>query len=109
MHTKGIQLAQLSQDVQLDAFTVTVDDNFHYQDLEHRYVIDGFCTFDEALAKCKSIVDSSLEECAEPGRSAEEIFDHYRSFGEDPWISPPGDVEFSAWDYAKDNAHRFVR
>lgn len=89
-------------------YTVVVDDNFHYQDRDYRYEISGFTTLADALQKCRSIVDSCLEENAEPGRSAEEIFARYQCFGADPWI-PDSPVKFSAWDYARENAHRFVR
>lgn len=89
-------------------YTVVVDDNFHYQDTEYRTVIPGFPTAEDALEKCRSIVEACLEECAEPGRGAEEIFAYYQAFGEDPWIRG-ADVKFSAWDYAEANAHRFVR
>ena len=90
------------------AYTVIVDDNYHYQDPEHRTEIHGFASAAKALAECKKIVDACLEESAEPGRGAEEILARYKSFGEDPWVAGSR-VRFSAWEYAKANAHRFVR
>ena len=65
-------------------YTIIVDDNFHYQDPEHRYEIPGFASVEAAVAKCRSIVDACLKDCAEPGHSAEEIVACYKSFGEDP-------------------------
>lgn len=94
------------------AYTVIVDDNFHYQDPDYRTQIPGFASAEQAVEKCKRIVDACLEGCAEPGRSAKDIFEHYQFFGDDSWIQGPRDaaaVQFSAWDYAKQNAHRFVQ
>ena len=93
-------------------YTVIVDDNFHYQDPDHRTEIPGFVSAEQAVEKCKRIVEACLEECAEPGRSAVDIFACYQSYGDDPWIQCPRDaptVHFSAWDYARQNAHRFVQ
>jgi hypothetical protein len=42
-----------------------------------------------------------LQSAYEPGMSADDLFDAYAHFGEDPWIDGPGDVQFSAWSYAK--------
>ena len=81
------------------AYTVIVDDNFHYQDPDYRTQITGFASAEQAVEKCKRIVDACLEECADPGRSAEDILDYYQSFGADPWIQCPQDaaaVQFSA-------------
>ena len=80
-------------------YTVVVDDNFHYQDPDHRTEVPGFASVEDALEKCKSIVGACLEECAEPGRGAEEIFACYQSCGDDPWLPVP--AQFSAWDCGK--------
>ena len=49
-----------------------------------------------------AIVDRNLEGMFSPGRSAGELYSHYTSFGDDPFIRPavPG-KKFSAWDYAE--------
>ncbi|TCJ41283.1 hypothetical protein [Parafrankia sp. BMG5.11] len=91
-----------------EGYTVVVDDNSHYQDPDYRRVITGFATADEALQKCRSIVDACLAECAEPGDTADQILRGYQFYGDDPWIRG-SDVRFSAWDYAEENAHRFVK
>jgi hypothetical protein len=41
-------------------------------------------------------------EMSVPGRSPAEIYEHYRHFGDDPFIlGPDTGSRFSAWDYAK--------
>ena len=102
------ELSIAPEDEPSRTYTVMVDDNFHYQDTDYRTEIPGFASAQEALAECKRIVDACLAECAEPGRGAAEIYARYQSFGEDPWV-PESRVRFSAWDYAKKNANRFVR
>ena len=92
-------------------YKVFVSDNFHYQDPDEQYVIIGFASAEEALEKCRNIVETSLQESSEPGRSAEEIYKYYTMFGDDPSVgSPEGQpaVGFSGWNYAKEHAHRFV-
>ncbi len=83
------------------AFTVWVDDNFHYMDESQRYCSGKFATLDEALDKCKRIVAEYLESAYKPGMTAKELYESYLSFGEDPWIEGHSPKVFSAWTYAK--------
>lgn len=41
-------------------YIVYVDDNFHYMDESERYCAGEFDALEEAIAKCKQIVDESL-------------------------------------------------
>ena len=84
-------------------YTVFVDDNFHFLDEDERWCAGEFATAEEALAKCRKIVEESVDHCAEPGMTAEEVYEAYVSFGDDPFIKG---VEFSAWGYAKQLAAR---
>jgi hypothetical protein len=87
-------------------YQVLVDDNYHYMDPDERYTYGIYETPEEALAVCRQIVDQCLREGYEPGMSADALYSHYTSFGDDPFIVVPGgggeDVKFSAWDYAKE-------
>jgi hypothetical protein len=61
-------------------------------------------TYEEALARAKEIVESSVKDSQ--GATAEEIYDHYMSFGDDAFILAPFGAKqpeplFSSWDYAK--------
>jgi len=82
-------------------YKVMIDDNFHYMDDDERYTHSTYATLEEAIAKCKTLVDVYLKGIYKQGMTADEMFKHYKSFGEDPWISGIEDVPFSAWAYAK--------
>src|SRR3954447_5502683 len=86
----------------MPTYTVKVDDNFHFMDRDERYEDGTFGSYEDALAACKRIVEASLTEQYQPGMTAEELFSRYRSFGDDPFISPyDPDRRFSAWEYAQ--------
>lgn len=84
-------------------YRVLVDDNYHFSNEDERYEAGAFDNYADALAKCKAIVDEYLVEQFKPGISSDALLSSYKSFGDDPWISPtPNGVEqFSAWDYAE--------
>jgi len=85
----------------MTAYTVYVDDNFHYQDEYERYQLGQFETYAEGLTACRRIVDDFLAAHHVPGMTAADLYQQYTAYGEDPWISP-ADTEprFSAWTYA---------
>jgi hypothetical protein len=85
-------------------FTVVVADNFHYMDEQENVEHGSFETLEAAIAAAKAIVDLSLRTAHRPGMTADELYDYYTSFGDDPFIRGGGGpgVPFSAWDYAKD-------
>ena len=87
-------------------FTVFVDDNFHYQDIDERWIFGKFDNYADALAACKKIVDDSLlEALGQKGpMNADQLYDYYTSFGDDPFVSPEPVPEsrFSGWNYAKE-------
>ena len=88
-------------------YKVMIDDNFHYQDESERVEFSTFATADEAVAACRRLVLASLLESYKPGMTAAELCDQYRSFGSDPFVVVPpgaGKVEFSARDYAREQA-----
>ncbi len=89
------------------SYQVYCDDNFHFTDEDERGYIGEFATAEEAIAKCKEIVQESVEHCRKPGMTAAQIYEAYVGFGDDPFIKG---VEFSAWDYAKQlaNAKHFA-
>lgn len=95
----------------LPCYEVHVADNFRYMDKEAEYVSGAFATADEALAKCRYLVEICLDECAEPGCTADQIFGCYRYFGDDPYIiarNGAPQIKFSGWDYAKLKSADFV-
>ncbi len=85
------------------SFTVFVDDNFHYQDESERYKLGEYETFERAVEACKELVDRYLTSAHKPGMGAEELYQSYVSFGEDPFIIPvPEGMSYSSWEYAKE-------
>jgi len=84
-------------------YVVMVDDNFHYMDEDERYRHGEFADAGVAIEHCRQIVDEYLESALKPGMSAEQLWDSYKSFGEDPFIQSVDvtPVRFSAWDYAR--------
>jgi len=83
-------------------FAVLVRDNFHYMDEDDVAEAAQFDDYAAAVSHCKVIVDASLAHQHKPAMTAEELYEAYTSFGDDPSISPsPPDAPFSAWTYAK--------
>ena len=92
------------------AYTVYVDDNFHYMDEGERYKLGKFRTARAAIAAAKKIVDEYLASACQPGMTAEELSRSYLLFGEDPYIVPrDADSEFSARDYARERCRERCR
>jgi len=63
-------------------WTVQVDDNFHFMDESERYKDGEYNTYDEAVAKCKAIVDDYLDSALEPSMTSEQLYTSYQMFGE---------------------------
>lgn len=87
------------------SYTVYVRDNYHYMDPEAEYQGGTYATLEEAIARCKQIVDADFG--GMPGESARAMVAAYRMFGDDPYIIS-GDTSdsapFSAWQYAEQRA-----
>lgn len=105
-------------------YKVYVDDNFHYMDESERYELGDFPTLKSAVTACKDIVDRDLGNMIETRgpMTANELYEMYVTFGEDPWPCknivgrdmanivetkgtmtwPSADSFFCAWDYAKE-------
>lgn len=96
-------------DRQERVFRVLVDDNFHLYDESERDVAGEYLTYDEALTAARAIVERSLRHLWRPGMSADELYDMYMDFGDDPFIRPDNEsASFSAWGYAEDRANTLV-
>jgi hypothetical protein len=89
-------------------YVVFVDDNFHYQNEDARDRVGDYSTLNEAVSKCRSIVDDFLKLAHKPGMSSKELYEHYCSFGEDPFIRGP-EAGFSAWTYAEQRCDELCR
>lgn len=87
-------------------YVVMVDDNFHYMDESERYRAGEFATAEEAVARCRQIVDEYLDDAQkiEENSTATALWQSYVMFGEDPFVVAKGaePVHFSAWTYARE-------
>jgi hypothetical protein len=89
-------------------YTVYVDDNFHFGEESERYKLGDFETREEALAACRKKVDEYFEKLEKGKYSFKELWDGYKLYGEDPYISTDDNEErFSAWDYAKQRCQEY--
>lgn len=60
-----------------------------------------YASYAEAVAACQNMVDQFLHSAWQPPMTAEALYEHYTSFGADPYVVGPGPSAFSAWDYAR--------
>jgi hypothetical protein len=90
--------------MKMSRYKVMVDDNFHYMDEGERSEYTTFPTADEAIETCRRLVDESLLEEYRSGATADELYERYISFGDEPFVVAIGGaekVEFSARNYAR--------
>ena len=91
----------------MSPYRLMVDDNFHYMDEDDRYQAGTFATAAEAVAAARKIIDDWLAFNHKPDMTADALYGHYISFGDDPFVmAPEGEpaIAFSAWDYARERA-----
>jgi hypothetical protein len=85
---------------------VTVAENSHYMDESEHWEAGTFATLEEAIAKAKQIVETSLDKAFKVGGGDKELYEHYVRWGDDPFIKvidgPQDGVSFLARDYAKE-------
>lgn len=64
---------------------------------------DGYATWAEALDEARRIVIESVRDVYQPGMTADELYERYVMFGDDPAVMPtPTGKDFSAWDFARE-------
>lgn len=86
-------------------FIVKASDNSRFDTTESDYMYGAYMTYEEAYAKCEEIVEDFLTSNKTEGMSAEELYHHYISFGEEPYIVSVDGSEclpFPAINYAKE-------
>ena len=82
-------------------YRVLVDENFHFMDEDERYESGRYPTLELAEAHCREILDLDLSGMLRPDMSAQDLFECWMQFGDDPWIEGG---TFSAVDYVRDQA-----
>ena len=90
----------------MTGYRVIGADNAHYMDAAEHSDEGDFATYQAAVAVCREIVERSLAWHYKPGMTADELYDYYTSFGDDPFVVAVGGAplgeRFSAWTYAKE-------
>jgi hypothetical protein len=89
----------------MSRYKVMIDDNFHYMEEDGRAEHGRFATAAEALDACRQLVDQSLVAEYKAGATAQQLYERYASFGDDPFVVALGEapkVEFSAHAYARE-------
>jgi ketosteroid isomerase-like protein len=92
-------------------YKVMVDDNFNYMDEDDRSEYGTFSTAEEALDACRQLVDEALLAQYREGETADQLFERYTSFGQDPFVVASwgaANIEFSAWTYARGRARELA-
>lgn len=95
-------MAQNGATMNKQKWIVMIDDNFAFMDESARYKDSEHGSYEEAVEKCKSIVDEFLISDLKYNDTAETLYCSYTMFGEDPFIIGNRKYEFSSWDYAKE-------
>ena len=93
-------------------YIVHVDDNFHYRDESARCKHAEFDSCAEAIQECKKIVEEFFSRLkgSEGKISFQELWQGYKTYGEDPFISTEDTTcKFSAWDYAKQRCREMAK
>ncbi len=90
------------------AVRIRVYDNGRYQDEEAAYDLSEEFNEQDALTRCRAMVDDDLAEVYEQGMSAEALIARYQMDGRDPVIIGASEQPFSAWTYAAARAGEMV-
>lgn len=87
-------------------YELLVDDNFHFMDESYRFSAGTFDRYEDAVAKAQAMIDGELVHMlkGKDGVSADELYDLYMGFGNDPFIAgePQPEEIFSASTYARE-------
>lgn len=82
-------------------YTVRILDNFHFMDKNEEYNSGTYDTYEEAVVKCKEIIDEFLESAKKPNENAEQLYSTFVMYGETPHVHGEKLGNFSATAYAK--------
>jgi hypothetical protein len=111
MFAGGVQLLtpmrRLTQGKNM-AYEVWISDNFG----EDGSLLRGtYPSAERALAQAQKLIELSLRDLVKPGMSADDLFQQYKTFGDDAWVIAKGDlpaVDFRGWDYARERCEQLA-
>ena len=90
-------------------YTIRILDNFHFMDKDEEYNSGTFDTYEEAVAKCKAILDDFLESAYQPGDTADGLYGTYVHYGETPLVLGENLGTFDANQYARIRCQQIVK
>lgn len=67
-------------------YKVIIDENFHFMDENERYRSGGYQTFEDAVNKCKQILDEFLTDAKSVNDTPESLYMTWRMYGENPFV-----------------------
>lgn len=82
-------------------FTVVLEEVASCMGGDEREVDGAYATYEEALARCRALVDQKLQELARKCRSVQDLWQKFQTSGVEPFIDPPGEPPFIAAEYAQ--------
>lgn len=108
--SKSEKYKDLEEKENFKKYTVFVDENSHYMDKSERYKNGDYSSEREAVLVCRKIVDDYLLSAYKSGMTADQLYESYKNFGDDPFIRGVDEsgTGFSAWTYAEKRSHEIV-
>ncbi len=86
-------------------YIVYLEDDFWFWD-DPELLMSGkviYETYEEALKECQRVINDFLIESYKPAMTADELYNNYLKFGDEPYIRPgEKNNQFSASEYAKE-------
>ena len=91
-------------------YQLQCDDNFQFMRDGGSDLHGQFPSAEVAIAAAKAIVEKSLRHLYRPGMEADELYEDYMDFGDDPFIrTDDPSCRFSAWTYAESRCPEICR
>lgn len=89
-------------------YTVRILDNFHFMDTSEEYN-SGICsTYNEAVDKCKKIIDDFLESALTANDTADSLYMTWVQYGENPKIDGDNLGNFSTKKYVEEKCKNII-
>ncbi len=99
------RVAIVKQERTMMNYIVRVEENSRYMDEAERYTLGEFTDAEVAISAAKRLVDEDLNSLYRAGMTAQQLYQHYTSFGHDAYIiSQDESCHFSARDYAAERS-----
>lgn len=78
-------------------------------DQSEEYNSGTYDTYNEAVAKCKAILDDFLESAYQHGEAAEQLYNTYVMYGETPVVWGDNLGDFNSNEYARTKCMQIIK